>query len=262
MDPIVSQVRSREQVSRYRPPLRLAGQVLWAALAPRPRSFAHDAVRAMSGIRPRPEVMGAHQIPLSGPCLVTCNHYSRPGFSAWWLTLAISAAIAACRAPGADREIHWVMTAGWTFPGSRWRRRLLGPGSRWLFARVARVYGFVTMPPMPPDPAEVEARAAAVRQTLQLACTLAPTGGMIGLAPEGRDVPGGLGPPPPSAGRFLALLVAAGLPILPVGVTERAGRLVLSFGSPFVPQIPPGREARDSAVALQVMDAIARQLAG
>ena len=56
--------------------------------------------------------------------------------------------------------------------------------------------------------------------------------------------------------------VAAGLPILPVRSVTPTGKMVLSFGPPFVPQIPPEQEARDSAVAQQVMDAIARHLAG
>ena len=68
---------------------------------------------------------------------------------------------------------------------------------------------------MPPDPSEVEARALGVLQTVRLARRLAQGGGMVGLAPEGRDVPEGLGQPPEGAGQFIALLVRAGLPVLP-----------------------------------------------
>ena len=123
----------------------------------------------MAGLRPAPMVIGTECVPPEGPCLVTCNHYSRPGFAAWWLTLAITAAVAGCRAPSADREIHWVMTAAWRFEGSRWKPQILTPATRWAFARVARVYGFVTMPPMPPAPEEMEGRATAVLRTLRLA---------------------------------------------------------------------------------------------
>jgi hypothetical protein len=191
---------------------------------------------------------------------VICNHYSRPGFGAWWLALAITAAVAARRMPDADPDIRWVMTAAWTFPQSRWRRQVLTPATRWAFDRVAQVYGFVTMPPMPPDPSEVEARAVAVRRTVRLARQVAREGGMVGLAPEGQDVPERLGQPPRGAGAFIALLVSAGLPVLPVGVTERGGRLSVSFGPLFVPEIPASRTERDLAVAQQVMAAIARQL--
>jgi 1-acyl-sn-glycerol-3-phosphate acyltransferase len=233
---------------------------LWSVSTLRPRSFARDARVAVMGLCPELEVVGAEHIPPRGPCLVTCNHYSRPGFDAWWLALAITAAVAARRAPDADPEIHWLMTAAWTFPESRWRQRVLTPATRWAFGRVARVYGFVTMPPMPPAPHEVEARAVAVLRTLRLARRAALEGGMLGLAPEGRDVPGRLGQPPRGAGTFIALLVGAGLPVLPVGVAEQGGRLRISFGCPFVPEIPPARVDRDTAVSQQVMAAIARQL--
>jgi 1-acyl-sn-glycerol-3-phosphate acyltransferase len=206
-------------------------------------------------------VRGAENIPTRGPCLVACNHYSRPGFAAWWLALAISAAVAARRAPDADPEIHWVMTAAWTFPESGWRHRLLTPLTRWAFRRVAQVYGFVPMPPMPPDPREAEARARAVLRTVRLARRMAQEGGMIGLAPEGMDTPGGMGEPPAGAGRFVALLMEAGLPVLPVGVTEAEGRLRASFGPVFMPEVPPDRAEQDRAVTEQVMDAIAGQLA-
>jgi 1-acyl-sn-glycerol-3-phosphate acyltransferase len=233
---------------------------VWAASIWKHRAFSRDAQVAVSQLRPQPEVLGSDHVPLHGPCLVTCNHYSRPGFEAWWIALAISAAIAACRAPDADGEIHWVMTAAWTFPESEWRRRLLTPLTRWAFARAAHVYGFVTMPPMPPAPDELAARAAAIRRTLRLARQLVGSGGMIGLAPEGQDVAERLGQPPPGAGSFIALLVRTGLPVLPVGVGERDGRLTVSFGPRFTPSIPPRRADRDAAVAQQAMEAIARQV--
>ncbi len=238
----------------------MLGGLVWAALAGRSRSFACDARRALSGLRPELGVLGQEHIPDRGPCLVVCNHYSRSGFEAWWIGLAISATVAAHRAPDADAEIHWVMTAAWTFPESRWRHRTLTPMTRWAFRRVAGVYGFVAMPPMPPDPSEVEARALAVRQTLRLAKRAAREGGMIGLAPEGMDVAGGLGQPPAGAGVFVALLVRTGMPILPVGVAEPAGQLCVSFGPPFEPTIPADRDSRDREVSRQVMASIARQL--
>jgi len=245
----------------YRLPPRLVGGVVWAGLTLQPRSIARDARVAMTGVRPAPEILGGEHVPPRGPCLVTCNHYTRPGFDAWWVALAIAAAVADRRASGADPEIRWVMTAAWTFPKNSWRRRVLTPLTRWAFDRVARAYGFVTMPPMPPDPREVEARALAVLRTVRLARRAAQEGGMVGLAPEGRDVPRGLGEPPAGAGEFVALLVRAGLQVLPVGLAERGGRLRVSFGPLFVPHLPADRTERDRAVAAQVMKAIARQLA-
>jgi 1-acyl-sn-glycerol-3-phosphate acyltransferase len=249
-----------EELAHYRLSRRAVAGFLGSALLLRPRSFAGDAQRIMASLRPAPEVLGAEQIPPHGPCLVTCNHYTRPGLGAWWLVLAATAAVAAGRDTQADPQVHWVMTAAWTFPGSPWRRHVLTPLTRFAFDRVARIYGFVTMPPMPPDPGEVEARALAVLRTVRLARRLAGEGGMLGLAPEGRDVAGGPGQPPAGAGEFIALLVQEGLPLLPVGIAETGGRLRLSFGPLFVPHIPARRAGRDRAVARQVMDAIARQL--
>jgi 1-acyl-sn-glycerol-3-phosphate acyltransferase len=206
------------------------------------------------------EIRGAEHIPLHEPVLVACNHYSRPGFDAWWIALAISAAVADHRAPEADPEIHWLMTAAWTYPESPWKHRFLTPLTKWAFRRVARAYGFVPMPAMPPDPNEVEERARAVLAALRLARRLAQMGGMIGLAPEGRDTPGELGKPPKGAGRFLAHLVEAGLPVLPVRVSEPRGRLGVSFGPVFAPRIPTDGQERDREVARQVMEAIAAQL--
>ena len=258
---MIPQNAPNEQMCRCRLPRSLLLSALWSAVILRPRSVARDAQRAVRGIDPPLQVRGADNVPPRGPCLVTCNHYTRPGLGAWWIALATSAAVASRRAPDADPDVHWVMTAAWTFPESRWRRQVLTPATRWAFARAARTYGFVTMPPMPPEPDEVEARATAVLRTVRLARRAAREGGMVGLAPEGMDTPGErLGQPPKGAGSFLTLLVREGLPVLPVGVTEKDGRLRVSFGPVFRPEIPARRAERDSTVAQQVMAAIAHQL--
>ena len=248
------------QLPRYRLPWRTLGSALWGALLLRPRSFARDARAAVAALDPPLEVLGASHIPPLSACLVACNHYNRPGFGAWWITLAISAAIAEHRAPSADHEVHWVMTAAWTFPNRELGHRPLTLVSRWAFDRVARAYGFATMPPMPPAPDELEARARAVLRALRLARRIAPGGGMIGLAPEGQDLPGRVGEPPEGAGRFIALLVEAGLPVFPAGIAETGGRLRVSFGPLFQPHVPERRAQQDRAVATQVMEAIARQV--
>lgn len=260
MDNIIPRVPPANQVPRYPITWGIAGGIAWAALARRRRSFVQDARRAVAALRPPLDVIGDEHVPPTGPCLVTCNHYSRPGFPTWWLAFAITAAIAERRAHPEHGDFAWVMTAAWRFERSRWRHRVLTPASRWIFAQIACTYGFVTMPPMPPAPEEMQDRAVAVLRTLRLARQLAQNGGILGLAPEGRDVPIGLAEPPPGAGEFLALLVATGMPMLPVAVTETGGQLRVRFGSPFVPAIPARRDTRDRAVAAQVMDAIARLL--
>jgi hypothetical protein len=253
MDVIIPSSLLQGETPGYRLPRRLLAGILWSVLVLRRRSFARDAQVALGGLRPPLEVLGADNVPDRGPLLVVCNHYSRSGFDAWWLALAISAAVAAQRPPDADSEVRWVMTAAWTFPESRWKRRFLTPVSKGIFGRIARVYGFVSMPAMPPHPDEVEERTRSVLETVRLARK----GASIGLAPEGRDTPGRLGEPPEGVGRFIAKLVGAGLVVLPVGVTETAGRLRVSFGPTFIPEVPSERGKRDRVVARQVMDAIA-----
>ena len=257
---MIPQIAIPEKRAAYSLPKAMIGGLVWSAATLRRRSFARDARWAVRGLSPPLLVLGGEHVPPREPCLVVCNHYSRPGFNAWWVALAISAAIADGRALVADPEVRWVMTAAWTFPESAWKRRYLTPLTRWAFARVAQAYGFVPMPPMPPDPEEVEARAAAVLRTVRLAREIAPRGGMVGLAPEGRDVAGGFGELPEGVGTFVALLVQAGLPVLPAGVGERDGRLCVSFGPLFVPEIPAERGQRDRRVAKQIAEAIRRQL--
>lgn len=248
-------------VPRCRLPRRMLPGFALSVLRQSLRSFSRDAEAALAGMRPPMEVVGQENVPSQAPCLVTCNHYSPEWFPSWWLTITINAAVAARRAPGAARDIHWVMAAAWRYPPGTWRDRFVSPATWWAFRRVGRVYGFVLMPPMPPDPREVEARARAVRQALRLARELVPVGGMIGLSPEGTAVRDAAPvDPPPGAGEFIAHLVRAGLPVLPVGVRESGGRVRVSFGPPFEPEVPARQEGRDRAVAWQVMEAIGRQL--
>lgn len=157
--------------------------------------------------------------------LITVNHYSAPDFQAWWFAILISAVVPA--------DIHWVVTSGWTNSG--WLTGL----TRWVFPRGARLLGFTPMPAMPPDPADTEKRAMAVRQVLRYArLTSNP---VIGMAPEGGDHPGGvLGRLPPGVGRFMHLLSQSCQNVIPVGVWTAEGRINLKFGSPYQLEIPPG----------------------
>jgi hypothetical protein len=206
----------------------------------------------MAKLHPPLRVVGHEHIPASGPCVVTMNHYYRPGFDAWWVALAAGAVIPA--------EMHWIMTGAWTFPG-KWYRKILRPISEWVFARIARSYNFTTMPPMPPDPADTEARARAVRRVLAYARR--EPNPIIAIVPEGRDFPGGvLGWPPPGAGRFIHQLVRSGLHIVPVGIYEADGALCVSVGPPYLPKLGDALSTheRDRTMSRIVMTHIARQL--
>ena len=216
------------------------------------RSFRRDGQACTGRLKPSLRIIGAENVPAGGPCLITFNHYYRPGFNAWWMALAIAATI--------PLDIHFVMTGELTFPG-KWYAPVGQAGSRWLLSRLGRIYGFTTMPPMPPRPGDVAARARSVRAALEYARKHPDA--ILGLAPEGGDQPGGLlTMPPAGAGRFISLLAGSGSRIVPVGAYEEDGAFCLSFGEAYTLHIPDGLSAdeKDHAAAQTVMKKIAAQL--
>jgi hypothetical protein len=192
------------------------------------RSFRADGQMCLERLKPPLRVYGEENIPPSGPCLITFNHYYRAGFNAWWMALALVATMPV--------EIHFVMTGELTWPGKCYAP-LGQAGSRWLLKRFSKIYGFTTMPPMPPREKDVAARAGAVRETLSFARQHPQT--ILGLAPEGGDQPGGvLNWPSPGAGRFVLMLAEQGFPIQPVGAYEEHGEVCLHFGPAYRLQVP------------------------
>lgn len=157
--------------------------------------------------------------------LLTVNHFSAPDLRSWWPPILISASF--------PNEIHWVVASEWTDSG--WRTSL----TRWLFPLGARLFGFTAMPAMPPNPADVERRARAVRQVLNYARHGSHP--VVGLAPEGRDFPGGvLGTLPEGAGRFIHHLSRYCQLILPIGVWVEADMIHLTYGTPYRLVLPEG----------------------
>ena len=235
---------------RYGLPKELLPPLGLALLTGERRSFRMDAIRCTRMLQPPLKIYGAENIPGCGPCLVTTNHYARPGFYAWWLALTISAAVPA--------EVHWLITSAWTYP-DRLRSATITPLTRWILKRLAQVYGFTNLPPMPPDPADIARRAEAVRRVLKVARQS--DRALIGLAPEGGDfaAPGQLAQPPPGVGRFMLHLSSLGLEISPVGIFEECECLCLRFGSRYQLTVLPGLlpSARDRHATRQVMDHIA-----
>ncbi len=243
---------------RYHYPPALIARVAWALGRSSRRYFPADAQRLLGTLQPAPRVEGWEHIPPGGSFVLVFNHYYSPAFRAWWSPIVLTALLQARRPPGG--EIRWVMTDAWTYPDPL-RSRLLTPITRWAFRRIARLYGFLPMPPMPPRAHEVEARARAVRAVLAAARRQPPP--LLGLSPEGHDDPArSLLVPPPGVGRFLLQLAAAGLPFLPAGLYEDGPQLVARFGPPLTLQSPPGlpRGGRDPWAAAQVMVAIGRLL--
>jgi hypothetical protein len=237
----------------YSYPLHLAPGFFASLLCGTRRSFHNDARACLARLKPPLKILGTENIPQTGPALITFNHYYRAGFHAWWLALAIAAVV--------PQEIHFGMTGELTWPG-KWYAPLGQAGSRWLLGWLARIYGFTTMPPMPPRPRDVEARARSVRAMLEYARNHPQA--ILGLAPEGGDnVPSGaLTWPSSGAGRFVSLLAAQGFPIVPVGAYEEAGEFCVSFGTAYRYQVPP-RSApaeKDRHAAQTIMSAIAARL--
>jgi 1-acyl-sn-glycerol-3-phosphate acyltransferase len=247
---------STGQYPHYALPWRTIAHLLLSALSRRDcqgtRCFRADAQTCVTRLRPALRVYGKEHIPGQGPCLLTINHYTRPGFRAWWIALALSASV-----PG---DVHWVMTAAWTYPDLL-RASTLTPVTRWLFRRLAMIYGFTAMPPMPPDPRDTAARAVAVRQVLAYVHkTPRP---IVGLAPEGGDSPDGtLQLPPTGVGRFVLHLAQQGLALVPIGSFEQGGALCLRFGEPYRLAVSPhlSTTGRDREASEIVMSRIAQQL--
>ncbi len=152
------------------------------------------------------------------------------------------------------------MTRELTFPG-KWFAPFGMPISRLLLDRIARVYSFTTMPPMPPRPRDVSVRAASVLNLLRFARQAEDD--VIALAPEGGDQPDGvLSMPAPGLGRLCLLLAAAGMRFVPVGVYEFDGALTLHFNPAYDLDIPPdlARADQDRLAAYTIMTHIAALL--
>ncbi len=237
----------------YRLPLNLVIKIGGCSLLGMRRSFQQDSQELFRGVKPV-TILGEvpHLVDFKQGCLITANHYSRSGFQSWWIATAIAAQF--------PQEIHWVMTSTWTSP-IPWRDRYLSPISTLLLTRMADIYSFTSMPPMPPRTQEAQARAIAVRDMIHHA-RLTPQP-LIGFVPEGMNSPDGrLSLPPAGTGRVIGHLSGMGLAILPVGLFEQKGALCLHFGKPYrLPEnLSCADKQQDHAIAQWVMTAISRLL--
>jgi hypothetical protein len=237
---------------KYSYPRGFWARVARDVLLLRRRSFKADAKACIENLRPTLRVLGRENIPQHGPCVITVNHFHRKGFGAQWIALAIAATVPA--------DMHWVMTGEFTYTG-KWYESLGAMGSHILLNRIATIYGFTTMPPMPPRAKDVEARASSVRAVLEYVRHA--DNPILGLAPEGYDPPGGLLTRPASgSGRFGLLLSNAGLEFIPVGAYEADGVFTIHFGEAYELQIPREMSAdeKDAQASYTIMKNIAQLL--
>ncbi len=231
---------------RYHFPLKLLLEIIISALLNKPRSFQKDSHTALLR-NPFIKLSGKADIQNQDSFLLTMNHYSRPGFLIIWAAMAIAVTL--------NRPMIWVMTRAWTN-----RSGGLDAIRSWLTScllkRVAKIYGFVTMPPMPPDPSEQIERTISVRNIMQAVRTQADA--VLCLAPEGRDFPPGkLGAPPPGTGKFLTYLSRYYTQILPAGVYEQEGHLVVQFGTPDALRDVLNPQDSEDQISWRVMQQIA-----
>lgn len=236
----------------YSYPRGLFARVILDTLLLRHRNFRKDALACVENLHPPLQVLGSENIPQHGPCVVTVNHYCRAGFGAQWLALAIAAIVPA--------EMQWIMTGELTYPG-RWYAPLGRVLSRFVLHRCARVYGFTSMPPMPPRPKDVEERAASVRKVLEIVRHAKDP--ILGLAPEGGDsADGKLARPASGLGRFGLLLSNAGLQFIPVGAYEMDGVFTIHFGEVYELHVArdPSSDEKDKQAMQIIMTKIAELL--
>ncbi len=218
----------------------------------RKRDFHQDAQACIDQLIPPLKVLGSENIPQQGPCVITVNHYHREGFSSQWFALAISALVPV--------NIHWIMTDEFTYAG-KWYEMFGTIGSKFLLNRIAAIYDFSKMPPMPPRAKDVEARAASVRGILGYVRHTKSS--IIGLAPEGYDPPKGvLSRPASGMGRFGLLLSKAGLQFIPVGAYEADGIFHVHFGTSYKLIVPSNLlpDEKDHQALQIMMENIARLL--
>jgi hypothetical protein len=207
---------------------------------------------------------GLEHIPAQGPLGVVINHYSNPTHHVTWTVLAVSYGITSRRDPTLtepEREVAWLTQNQW--PREVNGQRQHDPWTHWVFSRLERVYNLVPHSPLTGD---VAGRAASLHEILRRATGRAP--GQAGrpqpvaLAPEGgRNAPQLL-VPWPGVGTMLGLLSAAGVPLLPCGISEPDGVHTVRYGPPF--HLDPlrhlARDERDAAWAATTMRHLAAQL--
>lgn len=200
----------------------------------------------LEGMIPSPVISGKENIPATRSFLLTLNHYSRDGFSIVWAAAAVSAAM--------PKKPIWVMTSTWTKRTGLWDK-IQTKATEIIFSRFADVFGAITMPPMPPQPDEIADRAVSIRKILNR--LRAEEDSILCLAPEGEDqVDGYLGRPHPGTGKFISMVCSRLEDIVPVGVYEESGKLVIQFGLPY----KLNENIDDQSVIEQVMEHIANLL--
>ena len=248
--PDIQMDTAQRESYRFRPSLIL--KFALAVLLGQRRDMSTDADATLSGAQPIPRIIDDHYVPAQGPFVLIANHYERPGLKVFWGGMLASAAVG--RRRGESKGLHWLMTSEWYdfrisfLPVPVWL-------IRWLFRRLADVYGLIIVPRAT---AKLVGRAAAMRSILQV---IDRQQGAIALYPEGIGK-GALIDPQPGTGALLLLLSNRGVPVLPVGLFEEGEVLTARFGPSMLLSVPSNidKDMRDELARRQMMIAIGRLL--
>jgi 1-acyl-sn-glycerol-3-phosphate acyltransferase len=213
---------------KYSYPPGLFARAAWDLILLRRRDLRRDAKACIENMSAELKVFGEENIPRQGGCVLTINHFHRPGLGAQWIALAVTALV--------PLPIRWAVTGELMCQG-KWYRAVGTRASRVFLRRLAYLYGLITMPPMPPRPTDVKARATSVRAILKHVKQGHEP--VLGISPEGYNSPqGALTRPATGFGRFALLLSRAGMKFVPVGGYEADGVFHLHFGNAYELSIP------------------------
>lgn len=247
---------------RYRYPTRWFMEMGRAMLFRSPRSIVDDSAFAVSIFPKKPCVTGEEHIPLEGSFILVANHFQRLDLWIGWSAALLIDRIAQKR--GDSISIHFITT-------DRARiGRFTVPGTRWLFERVAAVWGLVLVKPPALAHEHVEGQRYALLRMLRLLKHSGEQSICIGLMPEGDEGnTSGLIEAVPGSGRALYALSTKGLPILPAAVWEVDGHLHAQFGASFYLHIEsPSIDAKTiddyarDAVMLRIAELLPETLRG
>jgi acyltransferase-like protein len=195
----------------------------WDLLLASRRDLQEDAKACIKHMQAELKVWGQENIPQQGGCVLTINHFHRPGLGAQWIALAVTALV--------PLKMRWAVTGELICQG-KWYRAIGSRASRLFLPRLAYLYDLITMPPMPPRSQDVEARAESVRTILRY--VRRERDPVLGISPEGHDSPNGvLSRPAPGFGRLAWLLSKTGMQFIPAAGYEVDGIFHLHFGKAY-----------------------------